>query len=473
MKKLFLIVFFLFCLSPVFCLASDSYISDFDSFTLGDLNGQDSWQTAVNSASCVVVDDYSHSASNSVKCGVSGGGAGGWGNTRAITGSNMGEAYIWVRWDDNSNDGITSFHIGFEDGTAQMDIRYRSWIPDLVFQQGYGTSVGYTSGWHRLGIKWENSAFWGNIDGGEWQDGFVTGSISGAPVSVYFGGNNGYSGYSRFDDILIVDNSTPEPVEGESPMITATFPVNGEENHAGDITNFNVSGNISIPTAHIFSYDWICINFKNVEDETENWTKCEEIDPAVAPGADYDYNFYVDTIPHDKYFSVWYMLIGHNASTGEYNSYYYTPENTYLTENTSPPASVFNPINFDSWAFVEEDCESYDLLPKLVCQIKNMLGGVFLPTTTALTTAQQTFNQFKNKFPFNYISAFRDTLETVYDGVTQEGTSIQLTIFGNSQPVDLLWFADTEIGGILYSVLQFIFILVFVFWGINYLGRIF
>jgi hypothetical protein len=490
----FFLCFGLIALIPRgFIFASAPFEDNFDLYTVGALSGQGDWTNYINQQTCAVQDSIKYNGVNGVSCQqtISSPYAsnyrttenrvpnGEWyfrvkvvpkGSTGEIGNLVFGSDYLHLTSPFNPNAGFISFfeHEGIVSANGLYGSAYDVISPGDL-------SLG---DWNTLGIIWDCNNH--TVQ-------YVLNSVATDPVALpgayatdacHFGGVGGVAfsnegATSLYFDGLNETPPNPETIPGANPLFTPTFPVDGTTNNIPNILNFNITGNLSVPTDHPFSYDWICAVFQNVEDVTENWTKCLQLLPAIAPGNSYNYDFTVDEIPHDRFFAVSYKLIGHEASTGKFNSYDYVPANTYLTENTAPPASVFNPIDFGSWGFTEENCDSYDILPKLVCQIKNMLGGIFLPTAPALTSAQQTFSQFQNKFPFNYIAEVQDTMATVYDGITQEGTAIQITLFGHTEPINFSWFSGTGLGKTIQGAMVFFLILGFVFWGIDFMGRIF
>lgn len=438
------------------------FTDDFDSYPSGNLSGQGSWQYGGQ----VVTDPY-QSAPNSATANGS--------DYLYKKGSKIdtGEWYFYLSY-TTFESGLLSLKVGdLSCSYPYTDCAQIEWV---LFPDGHLEVLGQTldpitSGsyeWHVLGMRWQGGYAQVNVDGGEWT------------IAADMGGNyiEGLNHYNTWEISFHVDGFTdtnptpPVPIAGDDPVITPTFPANTTANHVDDITDFNVSGSLTIPASNLYSWDSICISFTNVLTPFETYMHCEPIDPPVPPDSIEAYSFAVVEISSDAYYKIAYRLIGHGTN-GQYNSFDIEPDQTFLTEATSPPSAVFNPSVYGSWEMpAPEDCSTYDLLPKLVCEIKNTLVGIFIPSRTSLNELQRTFAQLANKLPFNYISAVGDTIAGVRAGLV-ETSGIQVTMFGNTGIVDLSFWEDNAIGATIKIAMMALLLLGFVFYAIKYLNRIF
>jgi len=113
----------------------------------------------------------------------------------------------------------------------------------------------------------------------------------------------------------------------------------------------------------------------------------------------------------------------------------------YMLEPTIPPEQVV-------WELPElEDCEELSGVEKWLCEIKNFIAGIFMPSQEKLNDLYDTLLSFKTKFPFNYIMALDDFFKDVSEN-TEEEKSIPITILGAESEVNFdFWSASGEVGG--------------------------
>jgi len=129
------------------------------------------------------------------------------------------------------------------------------------------------------------------------------------------------------------------------------------------------------------------------------------------------------------------------------------------------------PLNPDYPVFTPEDCSSYGFLEKTVCEIKNLLSGIFMPTQSKLIEFQSVISEIQNRAPFNYIASAITNFGTIKSGITDTTTTV--TIFGNTGTLNRDILTQTGMTLIFQSFFGLIFLILFVFWGINFIKRIF
>ena len=113
----------------------------------------------------------------------------------------------------------------------------------------------------------------------------------------------------------------------------------------------------------------------------------------------------------------------------------------YMKTQTMPPEQA-------GWEEPElEECGELSGVEKWLCEIKNFIAGVFMPSQAKLDNLYQTFGNFKIKFPFNYISALQGFFSDIKTGIDEE-KSIPIKILGTESNVDLsFWNNTATIGG--------------------------
>jgi hypothetical protein len=115
-----------------------------------------------------------------------------------------------------------------------------------------------------------------------------------------------------------------------------------------------------------------------------------------------------------------------------------------------------------------EDCDSYNIPEKWICQIRNFLAQAFLPSSEKLNSLNENIENIKNKAPFNYITAFTETLEAVQDDLSDE--PIQMSLLGNQGTLNL---EGWQIPALFRKMFLVIFLIGFIVWAVNYIKRIF
>jgi len=117
-------------------------------------------------------------------------------------------------------------------------------------------------------------------------------------------------------------------------------------------------------------------------------------------------------------------------------------EKCYQIEPEIPPEQV-------GWEVPElEDCEELSGVEKWLCEIKNFIAGIFMPSQEALDNLYQTIMNFKARFPFNYIGALTSFFTDLKNSLAEE-KDIPITILGQEGEVGFdFWEQETEIGGV-------------------------
>lgn len=125
-----------------------------------------------------------------------------------------------------------------------------------------------------------------------------------------------------------------------------------------------------------------------------------------------------------------------------------------------------------------ENCAEYDLLEKLVCEIKNFGLSLICPDPEKLLDLNIAINEIKNKFPFAYIRLARTEYNFLREQV-EDKNDFEITILGNTSNVEVNFFNSIEDknGNSLMDYLKWFFngliILSFVLYGLYFMKRIF
>lgn len=146
----------------------------------------------------------------------------------------------------------------------------------------------------------------------------------------------------------------------------------------------------------------------------------------------------------------------------------------YMIEPEIPPIQI-------TWEVPElEDCSILEGVEKWLCEIKNFIAGIFLPSQEKMDSLYRTIMSLKDKFPFNYVNAIQIFFIDIKTELETE-KSIPIKIFGIESNVDFsFWDKNVVIGGlsetlgnILLDFTSFIIILAFFVWLISFIRRIF
>jgi len=126
------------------------------------------------------------------------------------------------------------------------------------------------------------------------------------------------------------------------------------------------------------------------------------------------------------------------------------------------------PVEQVGWEVPElEDCGELSGVEKWLCEIKNFIAGIFMPSQEALDKLYNTIGNFKNRFPFNYIGALNSFFDDIKDSLDEE-KEIPVKILGQEGDVDFsFWDKTTTIGGVgeTFKNILFDFTTLIVFFG--------
>lgn len=149
-------------------------------------------------------------------------------------------------------------------------------------------------------------------------------------------------------------------------------------------------------------------------------------------------------------------------------------EKCYMLEPTIPPIQ-------EEWEVPDlEDCGVLSGVELWLCEIKNFIAGVFMPSQTKITALYQTIGAFKDRFPFNYAGSLKTFFIDIEESIDEE-KGIPIKVLGQESNVSFeFWDEETTIGGvaetfknILFDFTTLIVLLGFFVWIISLIRRFF
>lgn len=492
-KKVFV---YLFCFSALFLAFSfaGATTEDLDTYSNGNLGGQGDWITISGYSSGQVNGTQYHSSPKSVYYKENQY----WGNYLPFASSTESVFSFWVNakgvpwweWTNvflaaTSTEGrLPGFHFECWNNNCASDGKINVYATKSNVNIGVdsGTFIGHiTPGvWTQVEVDYDfaidRARFWVNgATDGIWydmdpfpQDYYGSLAIydirqatwADADVGLYF--DDFFWGYS--------------PISGYWPVISPTWPVDCQFN-ATDTFAGSATGNIEVPLDNPDTWTKISITFKDRYTE-EITTASTTI--SLTAGQKYTYS-----IPYSlasSTYSVDYFLDGYECSDpytcSDVGLWYGCPDTglgifaiPYAPDILSPPAAPST-----------EDCSGYDLLERLVCEIKNFVSGIFIPSPNKVSELRTNIEMVKGKAPYTYLLATKEFLIDLNGVISTSTPSVPFSMFGATGTIDFTIFeATTTFAGLTPSFsdfVRFFFVILIVFkllipWYLSFLRKIF
>jgi hypothetical protein len=443
--------------------AATPFQDDFEAYSVGTIKGQGNWFSEYSG--CEIQTTYKKTGAQALSC---------TGNTAYRIGTEAlatGTAWeFWVYNPSSSNNPDGRFKLIDGNGTTIGLISFLSAANKVYATIGVNQELGAApkQTWVKLGFRWDRAAQTvGYGYNGVWQDFAAPSGFDQDVSEIYFLEQN--------NKAIIIDDITGDPivVSGYDPIITPTDPPDGETTVV-DLDDFTVSGNIQIPTENPFFWTGLIVNFDQLNG-TRHYEKDFTID--LAAGDSYDWN--ATTTADNLYaYKVSYTAVGYAPQSGFVITYDHYLTGTYITETASVLPTWEEQENWTIPA--EEDCDGYSGIDKIICQIKNLLTGLVVPSQSKVDSLKNTLTAFNTKFPMNYISALQGFFEDVQDGLDEEA-AISFKVLGQSGTLDdsfwdtAITFGGTAqtIGSLFKSLITAVFVIAFLGWCLAFLGRVF
>lgn len=235
---------------------------------------------------------------------------------------------------------------------------------------------------------------------------------------------------------------------------------------------FNALGLVYIPDNNLNTYTQFDVIAQNWG--TSSVTEYFSTSTSLSAGDIYSYN--IPVALDSGAWRVRYRLIGYNLDFEPVVELHYC-QGTGVGQLPLPQF-----ITIPSYEIpATEDCSTYPLLERLVCEIRNTIKSIFLPSTEKITQLKDTFEIFKTKMPLNYVLATQSFFSNVRTGLNSE-EELVVGILGTTSTIDFsFWETKAQVFGdssksfstILKNVFSVIVILGFLVWGLNFGRKIF
>lgn len=481
-KKVCTYLFCLSCLISCFLLSSSwAYATEinenFEGYSLGTLNGQGTW--AGNAGD--VVNTTAHGGSQSAffyKPGIS---------QSTFTFDSLGSSVVefWAYPGTGAYQKIIDFYlqelgagIRFECYFHNCDVGNGWSVYSMSASGGYGPFLGYVpaGSWQKFQMEFDATTklmrFYLNGTMGGWLNLAI--SASSFHTALFF------SSYAEATGIYFDDIRLPyTPTSAYRPVLTPTWPVDCVFN-ATDTFSGTATGKLETPATMPLPTWWnkLSIGFST---EFSGTTSVASTTFLLGQGEEYNYSIPF-TIATGTYNYIYYSIGGYEDIGG--STYFpmgwgHNCEGTgYGTAATPTAPELVIPPPEPSL----EDCSGYDLLQRLVCEVKNMVAGIFVPSPSKVAELRTNIEMVKQKAPYTYLIATKEFLGSLNASLTTSTPSIVLSMFGATGTLNFAWAeATTTIAGGTYSFKDFLrafFVILLIWkilvpWEMKFLSRVF
>jgi hypothetical protein len=257
-----------------------------------------------------------------------------------------------------------------------------------------------------------------------------------------------------------------------SPIFSPSYPPDCSFTLASTSTlnSFNATGTIEIAISnlyHWFDFSVIAEDFNTAE--KHYFSTSTDLDA----GDVWDYSIPI-SLPAGAW-KISYLLQGVYFET----SFFATHWCEHTGIGTGLPLPTWEEITEAEFLGLE-DCSGMPLLERLVCDLKNAIKKIFVPSPESITGLKTTIDGLKNKAPMNYITITKDFFNDVKNGINNTA-NLDFKILNKTGAVSFaFWDSTTDLAGKNQSFAQifktfFIFLIIFSFliWAIFYIRKIF
>jgi hypothetical protein len=476
-KNLKFIAFFVFFFASLLIptikiLASTIFTDNFDSYNLANLHDQGGWNCEYPYQKFNVVSGEAKNGSQFIQqsspivshCSKTG--------TADATGTisiwtkfpNCGEggnAFVIIR--DTTSSGAMGANFGAEAGQCEIMVSGGS------ATGYYYEPLNYFDDWTEIRFDWRFSG-------------------TTPQIKYYIGNNialNDWSGaippFNAFDKVEIYSTLDESPANfdaiGETsetgvPIFLPSYPLDCafSTTSTSTLNDFNATGTIKIPNEnpyHWFDFSVIAEDFNTAE--KHYFSTSTDLDA----GDVFNYSIPI-SLPAGAW-KISYLLQGVYFET----SFFATHWCEHTGIGTGLPLPVWTEITEAEFLGLE-DCSGYPLLERLVCDLKNAVKRIFVPSASSTTALKTTIDGLKNKSPMNYISITKDFFDDVKTGINSEET-LTFKILNKTGNVSFaFWDSTTNLAGenqsfkdIFRRFFIFLIILCSLIWAIFYVRKIF
>ncbi len=251
------------------------------------------------------------------------------------------------------------------------------------------------------------------------------------------------------------------------PTISPFYPIAEQDNFLADL-DFYATGTVSTFEGDDNIWDLITLVLIPINEFGEGFASVQsskEFDPPIAPGGTEEYSFHLDLA--DGVYKIYYVL----STAGTLNQFYFPYSEDTIIRNIALPTSSNPFISGDYTDPTEEDCSSYGYPDKWLCEIKNTLAGLVLPSKEKLVQFKAVIGQVQEKAPFNYINIAVNNFKTIYSNIGN--TPISITLWGNTETISGEVLTASGLTLVFQSFIGIIFIIIFLFWAVSFGKRLF
>lgn len=444
--------------------SSLAWYEDFDDYTSGDdLAGNENWTSS--GTSYKITNTYSNSSPNSIFGNNVASFVANASSTNVSTGLFSASFLITT----NSENFATSYFFKDRNGLSAFTFQ----IED---EDGYATGT-----WHDLEINFNSiTDFYSyRVDQGSWA---TSTAFSNAVDSISLFEISCSAG----DDVVFTDDIRIEALtgSGSSPEFSLDEPVLCERNIV-DFDEVVFDGNITIATENPYVFDNILVFLEAVYTQaTTTALTIEYFDialPDLTAGEGYDF-YATTTLSRDNpFWRARFRFDGYDDFGYRYVFWYIPTTNcqTILTETAELPVEVLEEIGYYE-ELEPSDCSGLTLTETFLCNIKNILQGIFVPSQAQVAKLNQNIQLLGQKFPMNYISEAKNFFSDINDGVSATST-IQLSLLNATGTVDFsVWEQDATVAGtsqttgnVFRGFFGAVFVFGFIVYAINFGKRVF
>jgi hypothetical protein len=323
--------------------------------------------------------------------------------------------------------------------------------------------------WHTLFLEWQSYYHqwrW-QVDTSGWTAWTTTTDWGTSLNTIRFLGYNTAEGsYTYIDNIRYATNY--------EAIISPDSPVNCQQNTGTNFNNVLVSGKVEIPSENTRTFTNLIARFQDASTTIilYDWNFAL---PNLTAGQSHDYSA-TGSMPTSTY-RVSYILSGFTADLKPFTQYEFC-QGTYLCDTSCNPQIISELPGYGVPTL--DDCSALSGTEKWLCEIKNLIAGIFVPSTSTLGELKSNIDQLQDKAPMNYLKESQDFF-TDLKNQSSTTNSLTLTILGQTGDVSFAFWEKTgEISGvqfsfrtIFYNFFCFVVIVIFGFWAIGYMRRIF
>lgn len=264
----------------------------------------------------------------------------------------------------------------------------------------------------------------------------------------------------------------PSPEFLDAPIFAPSYPQDCQFSLVSSTTlsNFNAVGSVIIPSINPNLYFRFSVIAKNLN---TGETPYFSTSTALLGGDVLNYSIPISLT--EGAWEISYLLQGVYQGNPSFISHFC--EGTGI--GTAYPLPTWTEITEAEFLGIE-DCSEYPLLERLVCDLKNAIKRIFVPSSESITALKTTIDGLKNKAPMNYISITRNFFDDVKNGINSS-QDLTFKILNKTGIVSFaFWENTTNLAGENQTFSQifktfFIFLLIFSFliWAIFYVRKIF